>query len=259
VVVDRPGVGENLQDHPIVAVTYHCTEPISLEGSDNMEAVSAYLETGRGPFTSNGNEAGGFLRLDPAAVAPDLQLHFNPAWFVDDGFANPEGHGFTIGPIAVAPRSRGCLRLRSPDPHEQPAVDPAYLADERDLDVLVEGVQVARRIAASKAFESFAGAEYTPGEAIRSADEIRTFVRRTAGSAYHPAGTCRMGVDERAVVDPHLRVHGVDGLRVVDASVMPVLVNGNPNAAVIMIAEKAADVIMTDARHRTTPEAIEAR
>jgi choline dehydrogenase len=241
-VADLPGVGLNLQDHPIVAVAYHCTEPISLEGSDDLGVVAAYVETGSGPLTSNGNEAGGFVHALRDG-APDLQFHFNAAWFVGDGQANPEGHGFTFGPIVARPFSRGRLSLRSADPLDRPAIDPAYLADERDLAVLVEGIRTARRIAAAQAFDRYRGGEYCPGPDVQSDEEITAWVRANAGSAYHPSGTCRMGADDLAVVDANLRVHGVDGLRVCDASVMPVLVNANPNATVIAIAERCAALI----------------
>jgi choline dehydrogenase len=245
VAADLPGVGENLQDHPMVTVAYHCKAPISLEGSDDIAVVNSYVETGAGPLTSNGNEAGGFIATTGEGP-PDLQFHFHAAWFVGDGQANPDGHGFTFGPILVRPRSRGRVSLRTADPLDRPAIDPAYLSDPGDLPVLVHGVKTARRIAASSAFARYAGPEYAPGAGIDGDDEIAAWIRTALGSAYHYAGTCRMGSDDRAVVDPALRVNGVDRLRVCDASVMPVIVNGNPNATVIMIAERAAAMIRAD-------------
>jgi choline dehydrogenase len=198
-------------------------------------------------LTSNVGEAGGFFRVNPAAAAPDLQLHFGPAWFVAHGRGNPEGHGFTALPGIVTPRSAGAVTLRSADPYAAPRIETNALSHPDDAAVLVEGIKLARRLIAAHAFDPYRGDELLPGPAVQSDAELEASVRANAQTIYHPVGTCKMGRDERAVVDPELRVHGVTGLRVVDASIMPVIVNANPNAPTIAIAEKAADLILASA------------
>jgi choline dehydrogenase len=201
------------------------------------------MQAGKGPLSSNVGEAGGFMTVDAASPMPDLQFHFAPGWFIEHGFVNPGGHGFSIGPTQLCPRSRGSIRLRSTDPLAPPIIQPNYLAEPADIDVLVEGVKVARKLAQAPALAAYVAAEHTPGPQVQSDDELREWVRATAETLYHPVGTCKMGNDPLAVVNANLEVHGVQGLRVVDASVMPVIVNGNTNAPTIMIAEKAADLI----------------
>jgi choline dehydrogenase len=247
VVADLPGVGANLQDHLACFVTYHCTLPVSLANAATAEALAAFQEQGKGPLTSNVGEAGGFIKTDPALPAPDLQFHFAPGWFIEHGFGNPPGHGLSFGPTMLTPKSRGSIRLHTADPFEPPLIQPNYLAEEADLEVLVEGIKLARKMAQAPAFAPFAGEEYTPGPQVQTDDELRAFVRATTETLYHPVGTCKMGVDPLAVVNPQLQVHGTRGLRVVDASVMPEIVNGNTNAPTIMIAEKAADMILAAA------------
>jgi choline dehydrogenase len=242
VVVDLPGVGQNLQDHLDVAVAYRCTEPISV-GTIYAAAELEYRYFRKGPLSSNGPEAGGFLKTRTGLPAPDLQFHFSPGWSVGFGADRPTGHGFALWPALVLPESRGYLRLRSPDPLEPPLIQPNYLASETDVDVLVEGVKIARRMARTHAFAPFVGAAIQPGEMVRSDAEIRAYIRDRASTVYHPVGTCKMGVDPLAVVDPQLRVYGVEGLRVADASIMPSIVNGNTNAPAIMIGEKLAEML----------------
>jgi choline dehydrogenase len=242
-VADLPGVGENLHDHLAVFVTFHCTQPVSLLNAATAEALEAYTQGGKGPLSSNVGEAGGFMTVDGASAMPDLQFHFAPTWFIEHGFVNPGGHGFSIGPTQLGPKSRGSIRLRSSDPLAPPIIQPNYLAEPADMDVLVEGVKVARTIAQAPALAAYAAAEHTPGAEVQSDDDLRAWVRSTAETLYHPVGTCKMGNDPLAVVNANLEVHGVQGLRVVDASVMPVIVNGNTNAPTIMIAEKAADLL----------------
>jgi choline dehydrogenase len=246
-VVDLPGVGANLQDHPVVAVAWSSTQPISLATAETVPNLARFLARGQGPLTTNVAEAGGFFKSDPYLPAPDMQFHFGPVYFLEHGFVRPEGHGFTIGPTLIAPHSRGALRLRSADPFDPPTIDPRYFADPRDLAAMVAGVKLARRIAGGRAFDPYRGAETHPGPAIAGDAALGEWVRRTAETLYHPVGTCRMGEDGDAVVDSRLRVRGVTGLRVVDASVMPTIVRGNTNAPTIMIAEKAADLIRGEA------------
>jgi choline dehydrogenase-like flavoprotein len=242
VVVDLPGVGQNLQDHLDVAVAYHCTEPISL-GTLSAAAEIEYRYFRKGPLSSNGPEAGGFLKTRPDLPMPDLQFHFSPGWSVGFGTDRPAGHGFAFWPGLVRPESRGYVTLRSPDPHDPPLIQPNYLASAADIEVLVQGVGIARMLAQTKAFAPFLGEAIQPGPAVRSAADIRAYIRGNASTVYHPVGTCKMGVDPWAVVDPQLRVYGVQGLRVADASIMPWIVNGNTNAPTIMIGEKLADLV----------------
>lgn len=242
VVSDLPGVGQNLHDHLDVAVAYHCTEPISL-GTIYAAAELEYRYFRKGPLSSNGPEAGGFLKTRPDLSMPDLQFHFSPGWSVGFGVNRPEGHGFAIWPALVLPESRGYLKLRSPDPQEPPLIQPNYLASQADMEVLVKGVKIARRLAQTKAFAPFIGEAIKPGPAVQSEKDICEYIRSNASTVYHPVGACKMGVDPLAVVDPQLRVYGVQGLRVADGSIMPSIVNGNTNAPIIMIGEKLADMI----------------
>lgn len=237
-VADLPGVGENLQDHLAVPVCYQCTEPISLKNAKTFGSLLKYTFLKNGPLASNVAEAGGFVRTRPHLASPDLQFHFAPLYYVEHGFRSIDGHAFTIGPTMLRPRSRGSIRLLSTDPRDHPAINPSYLADDADFEVLFDGVKLARRLAASKAFDPFRGAELCPGNL-----SIEDHIRELAETLYHPVGTCKMGNDEMAVVDSRLRVRGTEGLRVVDASVMPDIVSGNPNAATLMLAEKAASLI----------------
>lgn len=243
VVVDLPGAGANLQDHPVVPVCYRATRPISLANAESLANVARYVIFGKGPLASNIAESGGFIRTRPGLDRPDLQFHFAPGIFLEHGFRTMEGHGFTFGPTLVTPESRGFIRLRSSNPTEPPQIQPRYLEADSDLRVLVEGIRIGRDIVKSKAMDRFRGDEYCPGANAVSDPELAAYVRANAETLYHPAGTCKMGTDEMAVVDPQLRVRGVSGLRVVDASVMPEVITGNTNAPTMMIAEKAADVI----------------
>ena len=247
--IDLPGVGQNLQDHVIASVCHACCKPVALDRAETLVNLLRYVLFRRGPFTSNLAEAGAFVRTDPAAPAPDLQLLFVPAFYIDHGFTRPAGHGFSLAACLLRPRSRGAVTLRSSDPLEPPAVQPNYLADPADLDLLVKGFGLLRRVARRPAFDPYRGDEYLPRQAVHTDQEVRRSVRERVETLYHPSGTCKMGRDPQAVVDPRLRVHGTTGLRVADASVMPTLVGGNTNAPTVMIAEKAADLI----RARTPP------
>ncbi|HZB45309.1 MAG TPA: GMC oxidoreductase, partial [Pyrinomonadaceae bacterium] len=191
-------------------------------------------------------EAAAFVKTDDALPAPDLQFHFGPAYYIEHGFVRPAGHGFSIGPILLRPQSRGRITLRSADPLEPPVIQPDYFDAGADLGTLVEGVKLARRFAHARAFDRYRGAERYPGPQAQTDEAIADFVRNTAETLYHPVGTCKMGRDEHAVVDTRLRVRGLEHLRVVDASVMPLIPGGNTNAPTIMIAEKAADMIRSE-------------
>ncbi|HKY29027.1 MAG TPA: choline dehydrogenase [Pyrinomonadaceae bacterium] len=242
-MVDLPGVGENLQDHLFVSVAYACTQPVTLANAEAKKNIANYLLFKKGPLTSNVAEAGAFTKTDASLPAPDLQFHFGPVYYLNHGFTRPEGHGFTIGPTLIRPLSRGYLTLRSSDPFEAPSIQPRYLESETDMQVLVNGVKMACELAQTKAFSAYRGPAVCDGLQMCGNNEIADYVRNTVETIYHPVGTCKMGTDAMAVVDARLRVHEIKNLRVVDASVMPEIIGGNPNAAVIMIAEKAADLI----------------
>ena len=242
-VVDLPGVGENLQDHLVMVVEYECTKPITLETAESLPNYLRFLLFGSGPLTSNVAEAGIFAKTREDSRAPDLQILFGPCYYQNHGFDPPSGHRYSIGPTLIAPCSRGTISLRSKDPLDAPMIRANYLAEDADMRVLVEGVKISRRIGEAPAFAPYRGAETHPGALVESDEEIATSIRATAETLYHPVGTCRMGTDAMAVVDPQLRVRGIEGLRVADASVMPEIIAGNTNAPVVMIAEKAADII----------------
>lgn len=247
VAKDLSGVGRNLQDHLMAPVAYHCTQPISLAGAGEPEEAEK-LAQGMGMLTSNIGEAGGFLTVMDDAPAPDLQFHFAPGWFIHHGAGNPaEGHGFTLLPGVVGTRSVGALTLKSADPADKPLIDTNYFGERADLDVVVEGVKIARKILGSKAMDAYRGDEHLPGGSVRSDDEIREFVRTYAQNIYHPVGTCKMGNGADAVVDSGLRVHGIAGLRVADASIMPSIINANTNAVSILIGVKCAAMVVASA------------
>ena len=244
--VDLPGVGQGLTDHMQVPIAYHCLAPISLVGKDEPEQQRRYDEERMGLLTSNLGEAGGFVRLDANAPAPELQYHFGPDWFVRHGFETPPGHGFTVLAGLVGTKSAGSLTLASADAFAAPLIDFACLSDAEDVQVLLAGVKLGRRIAMSAAFDAYRGDEFLPGAHVTQDAELIDFIREFATTIYHPACTCKMGSDGLAVVDERLRVHGVDGLRVADASIMPRIINANTNAPCIMIGEKAAAMIIED-------------
>jgi choline dehydrogenase len=243
VVHDLPGVGLGLQDHPLVPVVWHVRSGRSLFRAESPAGYAQWFGARRGPLTSNLAEAGLFTRSSPGLAEPDLQYHFLPVKFWRQAEVDPDVDAFTAATVLVHVHSRGSVRLRSADPAWQPAIDAGYLTDGRDVEALVTGVEKAREIASVGPLAAVLAEEWSPGATVRSRADLRAVVRQTLESLYHPVGSCRMGTDDEAVVDPALRVRGIDGLRVVDASVMPTLVRGNTNAPTIMIAERAADLI----------------
>ena len=242
--VSLPGVGRHMRDHLLGGVVHELTQPISMADAGTLSDVLQFLLRKKGRLTSNLAEAGAFVRSAAAGDRPDLELIFAPVFYMQHGFLNPEGHGFSVGAVLQHPRSEGAITLGSADPRVPPLIQPHYLADPHDVRVLTEGVQLARRVARSRAFDRYRGKEVWPGEEVRSGDEVSAKIRDLAETLYHPMGTCRMGSDAFAVVDGELRVHGVKDLRVVDASVFPGTITGHPNAVVVMCAEKAADLIL---------------
>ncbi|HXO37749.1 MAG TPA: GMC oxidoreductase, partial [Candidatus Acidoferrum sp.] len=243
IACDLPGVGKNLQDHPACAAVYECTQPVSLASAEAFSNVVRYMVSKRGPLTSNVAEAGAFIKTSSRAQIPDLQFHFGVGYFIEHGFQQIKGHAFTLGPTLLHPFSRGDIRLRSSNPLDAPSIRANYLSDSRDMDVMLEGLKLSRALAATKAFDDYRGAELHPGPAAKDDSALRAHIAKFTETLYHPVGTCKMGHDASAVVDSELRVHGVEGLRVVDASIMPTVVGGNTNAPTIMIAERAAEMI----------------
>jgi choline dehydrogenase len=243
VVADLASVGESLQDHPVVPLVHACTRPVSLLRGESRVSIAALLLFRRGPLTSNVAEAGGFWRSGVGLREPDIQFHFVPAYFVDHGLANPPGHGFSLGPTLLSPTSRGRVELASEDPREPPRILGHVLRDAAEVAALRSGLRIAREIVAAAPFADFRGAEVLPGSAVHTDADLDAYIRANVELLYHPVGTCRMGTGPDSVVDPQLRVRGVERLRVVDASVMPEIVGGNTNAPTIMIAEKAARMI----------------
>ena len=243
VVVDRPEVGENLQDHLIVGLHYHLTETRSLKDAEGIGALLGYLWNRTGMLSSNIAEAGLFARTDPSEPAPDIQFHVAPGHFFDHGQTPPQEHGFSVGPTLLTPASRGRIALRNADPTSPPTIDPRVLSEPRDVERLVAGLQLAQEIAEAEPLRSLWDRTLDPTPASHDPADLADHVRRTCETLYHPVGTCRMGADDDSVVDPELRVRGVEGLRVADASVMPVIPRGNTNAPTMMVAEKAAVTI----------------
>jgi choline dehydrogenase len=249
VVADLPGVGQNLQDHLDVNVQYACTQPVTAYGQvasplTMLGIGMQYVFFGAGPARSQGLEAGAFIKSRPDLATPDLQLHLFNAPFSDHGRKILRQHAFGLHMCALRPESRGHIALKSTNPADPPLIQPNSLSSEADLRTLREAVKIARKIVAQPAFDAYRGEEQNPGPAATTDADIDAFIRRTAITIYHPVGTAKMGSDHLAVVDSQLRVRGLQGLRVVDASVMPTLVGGNTNAPAIMIAEKASDLIL---------------
>ncbi len=250
VLADSAGVGGNLSDHPVVAAMWSAPKSRSLWEMAGPRNLARWQMTHTGPMTTNIAEAGGFVRTDPALPAPDIQWHVLPVPFVNSGLADPASRALSVLVTLVSVRSRGRIRLRSADPRHKPAIDPSYLSDTSDIDPLVSGIALAREFAAARPLAKVARSELAPGPARRTDPELREWIRGDLGTLYHPVGTCAMGGDGRvaaskltSVVDTELRVRGVEGLRVVDASVMPTVPRGNTNAPTIAIAERAADLI----------------
>ncbi len=253
VVADMPGVGADLQDHPQVRMQYRCTEPITMNDVINsrrhrLAAGLRYLIWRRGLLTIGGAYAGGFFRSDPAVATPDVQLHMIIFSADTVGAALHPFPGFIVSVCVLRPQSRGHVRIKSADPREAPAIQPRYLSAPEDRAVMVRGMKLLRHVMAQKAIRRYIAEERAPGDRCQSDDELLAFAREVCTTVFHPVSTCRMGSDVTAVVDERLRVRGIERLRVVDGSVMPSLVSGNTNAAIVMIAEKGADMILADAQ-----------
>ncbi|MFC3852156.1 GMC family oxidoreductase [Salinispirillum marinum] len=251
-VLALPGVGENLQDHLDISVIQRASTPVGVSLGPRywwrgLLGGVQYLKHRQGEWTSNLAEAGGFARTQPSLSQPDVQFHFLPAIEIDHGLdlrQTIRHFGYTLRVCDLRPQSRGRITLHSADPNAAPCIDPNYLATEHDMEQMVRAVKLGREILAQAPFDPHRGKALYPGAKVQTDSQLRVYVRAHAESIYHPVGTCKMGRDDMAVVDDQLRVHGLEGLRVVDASIMPTLVGGNTNAPTTAIAERAADCIL---------------
>ena len=245
VVHDLPGVGQNLQDHFDVYVVSECRGDFSydkvLRPHRTLWATLQYLLFRQGPIASTLIDAGGFWYADPDAPAPDIQMHFVLGSGLEYGLAKLRGAGVTLNSCFSRPRARGTVTLRASDPRTPPAIDPNYWGDPYDREMSLRGFRLAREIMAQEAFRPFILCERYPGPDVQSDADIAAYARKVGKTDFHPVGTCKMGQDDMAVVDPALKVRGLDNLRVIDSSVMPLLTTGNTNAPTIMVAEKGAD------------------
>jgi len=247
-----PGVGQNLQDHPDFVFGYMSDNPnfngISLKQLPKLlRAIGQYRRERRGPMTSNFAECGGFLKTRPDLDIPDIQLHFGMALADDHGRKRHNGTGFTCHVCLLRPKSRGEVTLGSADPLAAPVIDPNFFGDPADLETMVAGFKTTRRLLETPALRPLQKKDmFTEG--VNTDEDIRNVLRARVDTVYHPVGTCKMGSDAMSVVDSKLKVHGLEGLRVVDASIMPTLIGGNTNAPTIMIGEKAADMIKAEMR-----------
>jgi choline dehydrogenase len=231
VIRDLPGVGSNLRDHPRVALTYQSKHTLAF---DEESAVRDYYLERRGPLSSNGVGAGAFVKVPGDIASPNIQIFLT---------ANPIQSTFSLNVALMYPRSQGRVRLHSKDPKDYPLISANYLADRHDLERLVAGLDVARRIAETSVLNTYRGEELGPGPDRREGEELHSYIRENLMTFFHAVGTCKMGSDRLAVVDNELRVHGVENLRVIDASIMPTLISGATHAATVMIAEKGADLV----------------
>ncbi|ALG14218.1 GMC family oxidoreductase [Kibdelosporangium phytohabitans] len=239
VVVGIDQVGTNLHDHPAAAILYSTRGTTDLIDYVNPQRLVQWQLAGRGPLASNIGEAGGFIPTSDGLPAPDMQFIVAPTFFYDNGMQEPPGRGFTAAAVHVAPKSRGRLRLRSGNPLWRPSIDPAYYADPSDMEVMIAGIRMQQEICERPAIARYLGAPYKPESLELTDAELADHIRDVTQTLYHPVGTCSIGT----VVDPSLQVNGVEGLRVADASVMPMVPRGNTNAPSIMVGEKAADLI----------------
>jgi choline dehydrogenase len=248
VIHELPGVGANLLDHLANGLLVRTKGVETLASAESIPNLVRWALRGRGPLTSNLGEAVAFVRSRADLPAPDLELLLAPVLFEEEGLKPPSEHGLTLAVVLLTPRSSGTVVLRSADPRVPPLIDPRYLTDEHGEDTsrLLYGLRLARRVLAQEPLASFVDGEILPGADARSDDDLRAHLRALSQTLYHPAGTCRMGSDGDAVVDSQLRVHGIAGLRVADASVMPRLPRGHTNWPTVMIAERASELIAAD-------------
>src|SRR5206468_6375544 len=253
IVLDAPGVGNDLQDHMQVRVVMRCTQRMTLNDVINSPARKIlaglrYAAFRTGPLSIAAGTSGAFFKTSPRLATPDVQIHFLPFSTDKMGEKLHSFSGFTASVCQLRPESGGALKIRSAEPSVAPEIRINYLEAETDRAAFIDGIRILRKILAAPALRPYAVEEVHPGPKVTSDEDLLEFCRQTGSTVYHPTSTCRMGNDPLAVVDQRLRVRGIEGLRVVDASVMPDLMSGNTNAPTIMIAEKASDMILEDAR-----------
>ena len=245
---DLPGVGQNLQEHLEMYIQQQCTQPITLYKYTKPVPMALagmrWFMDHKGVCASAQLEAGGFIRSSAGFEHPNLQFHFLPSTVNDHGRKNGTSHAYQVHIGNMRQEARGWIKLKSNNPKDHPRIQPFYLQTENDRREFRDAVKLTREIFAQKAFDQYRGPEINPGDNVRTDEEIDAFIRRRGDSAYHPSCSCKMGTDEMAVVDPQARVHGLEGLRVADASIMPSIVSGNLNAPTIMMAEKCSDMIL---------------
>ena len=247
VVHDLPGVGKNFQDHMDVYIAAECSQPVSYNGEDRWDKAVRhgiqYLLYKTGPVTACVAEAGCFVKSSDEVRSPDIQIHCLPAYVVDHGRKRIKGHGITINTCNLRPKSIGSVSLRSTNPLDAPAIDPNFLDDPYDWKISIEGFKWGRKILSSPSFKPFIKGELLPGVETQTDEQIKDYIRKWSKTDYHPVGSCKMGTDDMAVVDPQLRLHGISRLRVIDASIMPTLISGNTQAPSIMVGEKGAAIM----------------
>jgi choline dehydrogenase len=246
---ELPGVGENLQDHYQIRVVYECTRPETLNDVANsvwrkLGAGIRYATTRSGPLTIGAGQVGVFAKTRPDLDTPDVQFHFIPFSAARPGEGLHKYPGFTVSVCQLRPESRGSVHINSTNPAQHPLIKPNYLATESDRQTMLDGIQLIRRVGQTPAIQPWIKRESIPGEEVKSDADLARYIAESGNTIFHPSGTCKMGTDSLAVVDPELRVHGLQGLRVADASIMPTVVSGNTNAPCIMIGEKLADMMM---------------
>src|SRR3954468_9765663 len=252
-VHELPGVGLHLEDHLAGGILVESKKPVTLFAAETPRQLLRYLVSRKGMLTSNVAEAAAFVRTRAGLAAPDLELLFAPVLFEEAGLAPPSAPGFTVGVVRLQRRSSGVVRLRSADPLDAPAIEPRYLSYPEDLQVLVHGIELAPRIVSMPSFAGLGGVELAPGD-----EPVEESIRARAHTLYHPVGTCRMGTDSLAVVDPALRVRGLEGLHVVDASVIPRVPRGHTHVPTLMVAERAAELLRASAGVRGDAELVDA-
>ena len=244
-LVDSPHVGRHLQDHPLMTVTFECRDTKTLLDATKPQHLVHYLAgRGKGMLSSNVAEAGAHVRIRDGIEAPDFQLLMGAAYYFDNGFRTYPHPAYTLGPSFVRPTSEGEVRLRSANPHDAPAIRLGWFQDPEEMRTVIEAVRMCREIARSGPLGKITVRNIDPGDGVETDEQIEAWVRAEAQHTYHPSCTCRMGREDESVLDPELRVRGVDGLRVVDCSSMPRITSGNTNAPAIMIAERAAELIL---------------
>jgi choline dehydrogenase-like flavoprotein len=244
VVVDQPNVGQHLQEHPMALMNWRCRTEDTLDDAASPKYLVPWLTRGKGKLSSNIAEAALHWRSEAGLAAPDFQIVFGPVYYWEHGFRKTGAPALTIGPVLIGPASRGSVRLRSADPEDHPRILNNLLSQEREIEAMLRAIELVREIAARAPLAGRVVEELNPSASVRTRAELANWLRATCEHEYHPTCTCRIGPPEIGVVDPGLRVHGVEGLRVIDASVMPRITSGNTNAPTLMIAERGADLVL---------------